>query len=145
LKNAGAFFVIVNKLLMTYKGIDSNQKCVTFVLSITTGVTPRKKNNNMQDVLKTIKEKIANGASYNGTVYVKHNGKNWSTLSVYIAGQYTKIAEVQQKTVQTVKKEVEAALKRSEENRNEWLVDGGKVVNNLSYADMYNRYGMDFE
>jgi len=145
LKNAGAFFVIVNKLLMTYKGIDSNQKCVTFVLSITTGVTPRKKNNNMQDVLNTIKEKIENGASFNGTVYVKNNGKNWSTISVYIAGQYTKIAEVQQKTAQSVKSEVEAALSRSQENKNEWLVNGKKVVNNLSYAEMYNRYGMDFE
>jgi len=137
--------VIVNKLLMTYKGIDSNQKCVTFVLSITTGVTPRKKNNNMQDVLNTIKEKIENGASFNGTVYVKNNGKNWSTISVYIAGQYTKIAEVQQKTAQSVKSEVEAALSRSQENKNEWLVNGKKVVNNLSYAEMYNRYGMDFE
>lgn len=130
---------------MMQKSIAHLNNARIFVPSNSVAMMPAKKRKIMQQILNTIKEKIENGASFNGTVYVKNNGKNWSTISVYIAGQYTKIAEVQQKTVQTVKKEVEAALKRSEENRNEWLVDGGKVVNNLSYADMYNRYGMDFE
>lgn len=96
--------------------------------------------------LEIAKTKIENGAKFNGVVYNKFNGKNWVTFSVYLDGAYFKICEVQKSELATTKKEIEQSLCVSPSlPKNEWLVDGKKVQNNLSYGEMYNRYGMDFE
>ena len=98
--------------------------------------------------LTQIQDAIINGAKFNGTVYGKNNGKHWVTLHIYLDGKFTKLKEVPKEDVSSLKKEFEAALGTLDKKNNiqsTWTVDGKQVTNGLSYAEMYNRYGMDFE
>lgn len=58
-----------------------------------------------------IKAEIEKGANYNGVVYGKDNGKNWTTLFIYLNGQFTKIAEVYKTDAKAKKAEIENELK----------------------------------
>jgi hypothetical protein len=95
--------------------------------------------------LEIAKTKIENGAKFNGTVYSKYNGKNWVTFSIYLDGQYFKISEVSKSVMVETKKEIENSLCTNNAVQNGWLVDGKKVYNNLGYAEMFAKYGTDFE
>ena len=98
--------------------------------------------------IEEIKAAIENGAKFNGTVYSKYNGQ-WATMFIYLDGKFTKISEVQKSSAASKKAEYEAVLSNattaSTENQNTWLVNEKTVKNNLTYAEMYERYGMDFE
>lgn len=96
--------------------------------------------------IEEIKAAIENGAKCNGVVYSKYNGQ-WATLFVYLDGKFTRICEVQKSVANSKKAEYEALLatKPVSENKNTWLVNEKPVTNNLTYAEMYERYGMDFE
>lgn len=100
----------------------------------------------METQIAIAQEKIANGAKFNGTVYNKFNGKNWVTFSIYLDNAYFKICEVQKSQMNEVKAKIESSLcTRSELPKNEWIVDGMKIQNNLSWGEMWNKYGTDFE
>ena len=98
--------------------------------------------------LTQIQDAIINGAKFNGTVYGKNNGKHWVTLHIYLDGKFTKLKEVPKEDVSSLKKEFEAALGTLDKKNNiqsTWTVNDKQITNSLSYAEMYNRYGMDFE
>jgi len=102
----------------------------------------------METIIATIKEQISNGAKFNGTVYGKQSGKAWIVLHVYLDNNYTKIACVPKEDAEAMKAEILAeigAVNNITSNKTQWLVDGKAVQNNLTYAQMYDRYGMDFE
>ena len=103
----------------------------------------------MTDTEKKIsiaKERIELGAKFNGTIYTKFNGKNWITFSIYLDGAYFRICEVQKTQLNETKAQIESELcTKPALPKNEWLVNGKKVQNNLSYGEMWNMYGTDFE
>ena len=100
----------------------------------------------MEKNIEIAKQRIENGAKFNGVVYNKFNGKNWVTFSIYLDGDYFRICEVQKSELAETKKEIERELcSKPALPKNEWLVNGKKVQNNLSYGEMWERYGNDFE
>jgi hypothetical protein len=99
----------------------------------------------MENQIKIAQEKILAGAKFNGTVYTKFNGKNWVTISIYLDNAYFRICEVYKDKVSETKSAIENALCTKPTLQNEWLVDGKKIYNNLTYVEMWNKYGTDFE
>lgn len=110
--------------------------------------------------LSIAKEKIASGAKFNGVVYVQNNNKNNNVIFIYLDGVFFKLeAWVSAKESKEVAKQYEIELAKKEVTQvaetvkmstpivknNEWLVNEKKVVNNLFYGDMWNKYGTDFE
>ena len=116
-----------------------NQILVVFLHHQTITITEMTQN------IEIAKQRIENGEKFNGTVYNKFNGKNWVTFSIYLDNKYFKICEVQKSQMNETKKEIENALCVNSLPKNEWLVNGKKVQNNLSYGEMWEKYGTDFE
>lgn len=73
-----------------------------------------------------IKIAIKNGAKFNGTVYGKDNGKNWTTLFVYLDGEFTKISEVSKSDSASKKIEFQNELN-----------------NIIGFGETYVKYGLD--
>jgi hypothetical protein len=90
---------------------------------------------------------INNGGKFNGVVYGKNNGKNWTSLSVYVDNKFYNLGSVPQTDAEASKKEFLSFVNVSNNTqpKNEWLVNEKKVNNKLNYGQMYNKYGMDFE
>jgi hypothetical protein len=82
--------------------------------------------------VQQIKTAIENGASWNGTVYSKNNGKNWATLFIYLDGKFTKIDEVAQKEAQQIKRELQAELNSAP-----------KQITKMGFGEIYEKYGLD--
>jgi hypothetical protein len=64
----------------------------------------------MNSKIEAAKTAIANGASFNGTVYGKHNGKNWVTFSVYLDGKFTHLGEFPMSAKDATKTAIENEL-----------------------------------
>lgn len=78
-----------------------------------------------------IKTAIENGSKFNGTVYGKDNGKNWTTLFIYLDGKFTKIAEVVKKDADAKKVEFTAELSsKSNSSKN---IDQTKVFGTFDW------------
>jgi hypothetical protein len=60
--------------------------------------------------IEAAKAAIANGASFNGTVYGKHNGKNWVTFSIYLDGKFTHLGEFPMSAKDATKAAIENEL-----------------------------------
>ena len=100
----------------------------------------------METQITIAQTKIENGSKFNGVVYTKFYGKNWVTIFIYLDGAFFKICEVQKSDLETTKKQIEQSLCVSPSlPKNEWVINGKTVQNNLSYGEMWNRYGTDFE
>jgi hypothetical protein len=82
--------------------------------------------------VQQIKTAIENGANFNGTVYSKNNGKNWTTLFIYLDGKFTKIDEVAQKEAQQIKRELETELNAAP-----------KTNAKMGFGEAYEKYGLD--
>jgi len=97
--------------------------------------------------VEAIKSEIENGASFNGVVYGKKVNKNYTRISVFVGGSEKVIGEVENSDAEIVKNEVAEFLSENKaaNKQTEWNVNGKTVKNNLSYGEMYSRYGMDFE
>lgn len=96
--------------------------------------------------LAEIKSLLARGAKFNGTIYAKKQGRRF-LVTVYIDGKEKLIGDVEKLDVDSIKSEAATYLSVSAKTNNstEWTINGKTVSNNLSYADMYKMYGMDFE
>ncbi len=99
--------------------------------------------------LQIAAKKINEGAKFNGMVYGKNNGKNWTTLSVYVNGEYIRLCEVQRGEVEKTKAEFMSLVAgveiRTNSGTNEWILNDKKIYNNLNYGEMLQQYGTDFE
>lgn len=93
-----------------------------------------------------IKSDIENGSVFNGTVYGENKGK-MVNMFVYLDGKKRYFKEVSKEDYEIVKIEATnfLAIYKSAKVKITWTVDGKSVENNLGYAEMYNRFGMDFE
>lgn len=78
-----------------------------------------------------IKTAIENGANFNGTVYGKDNGKNWTTLFIYLDGKFTKLAEVLKSEANSKKAEFINELKATTK------------TNVVGFGETYEKYGLD--
>jgi hypothetical protein len=78
-----------------------------------------------------IKTAIENGANYNGTIYGKDNGKNWTTLFIYLDGKFTKIVEVSKSYANAKKAEFMNELKVTTKN------------NVVGFGETYEKHGLD--
>ena len=93
-----------------------------------------------------LKAEIENGAKFNGIVYGALKGK-YIRIYIFLDGKEKTIKEVEKADAEIVKMEVAEFLgvSKSAKVKTTWTVDGKSVENNLGYAEMYNRFGMDFE
>jgi len=66
------------------------------------------------ETLVIAKQKISEGAKFNGVVYGKNNGKNFTFLFIYLDGEFFKLGSVWQKEASAMKKEYEDALNATE-------------------------------
>lgn len=64
----------------------------------------------MNSKIEAAKTAIANGASFNRTVYGKHNGRNWVTFSIYLDGKFTNLGEFAMSTKEATKAAIENEL-----------------------------------
>jgi hypothetical protein len=98
---------------------------------------------NRLDELKSLIEK---GTKFNGTIYAKKQGKG-IRVSVYIDGKEKLIGDIEKCDVESIKNEAAAYLSFSARinNSTEWTVNGKTIFNNLTYSEMFKKYGMDFE
>ena len=78
-----------------------------------------------------IKTAIQNGANFNGIVYGKDNGKNWTTLFIYLNGKFTKLVEVPKVDVSAKKAEFTNELKTTTK------------TNVVGFVETYQKYGLD--
>lgn len=78
-----------------------------------------------------IKAAIENGANFNGIVYGKDNGKNWTTLFIYLDGKLTKLAEVSKSDTNSKKVEFANELKTTQKN------------NVSGFGETYVQHGLD--
>lgn len=78
-----------------------------------------------------IKASIENGANFNGIVYGKDNGKNWTTLFVYLDGKLTKLAEVSKLDSNVKKAEFANELKTTTK------------INVTGFGETYVQHGLD--
>jgi hypothetical protein len=81
--------------------------------------------------IEQIKIEIKNGASFNGIVYGKDNCKNWTTLFIYLNGNFTKIQEVSKSDANAKKAEFANELKAS------------LKTNVIGFGETYEKYGLD--
>lgn len=97
--------------------------------------------------LEAVKSDIENGAKFNGIVYGENKGSKYVIIFVYVDGKKRYIKEVEKADTEIVKIEVAEYLEVAPiaSKQNSWVVDGKSVNNNLTYAEMYEKYGMDFE
>jgi len=106
-----------------------------------------------------IKEQIENGASFNGVVYGEQKGR-YINLFVYISGVKAYFKEVSKEDADICKQEAvnflavapvisivesKEVIEIKNAAKTTWDVNGEEVKNNLTYTQMYDRYGMDFE
>jgi len=106
-----------------------------------------------------IKEQIENGASFNGIVYGENKGR-YINLFVYLNDKKAYFKEVSKEDADICKQEAvifltaahvasivetKEVIETSMTANTTWSVNGKKIKNNLTYAQMYDRYGMDFE
>ena len=94
--------------------------------------------------LYEIKSDLENGSKFNGVIYGENKGKGVN-IFVFVDGKKRYIKEVSKEDSEIVKQEVAKYLGAKQETKTEWTVDGKTVKNNLTYAEMYEKYGMDFE
>jgi len=106
----------------------------------------------MNSKIEIAKERIQNGAKFNGTVYGKRANRNNVDVHIYLDGQYVYLARVGVKEAEEYKAEVSAYLggpskgtTSSGTQMHEWYVNGRKIYNNLTQAEMFAIYGTDFE
>lgn len=102
----------------------------------------------MNTRIETAKERIQNGAKFNGVIYGKRANKNNVDLQIYLDGSLVHLTRIDPTDVEETKKEILSFFQieeKQEIKKNEWLVDGKRVTNNLDYGQMFDRYGMDFE
>jgi hypothetical protein len=102
----------------------------------------------MNEQINIAKQRIEEGAKFNGVVYAKNNGKTWCLLHIYLDGEFFKLGSIEQKNKASVISSIEAKLQPTEQkssNNNNWLVNGKQITNNLNYAQMFEQYGTDFE
>jgi hypothetical protein len=78
-----------------------------------------------------IKTAIQNGANFNSMVYGKDNGKNWTTLFIYLDGKFTKLAEVSKVDVSAKKAEFTNQLKTTTK------------TNIVGFEETYEKHGLD--
>ena len=96
--------------------------------------------------IEAIKAEIECGASFNGVVYGKKANRNYTKISVFVGGIERTIKEVENVDAEIVKEEVAEYLTVNKAAKKQiWTVNGKQVENYLTYAQMYDRYGMDFE
>lgn len=98
---------------------------------------------------QTAIEAVQNG-NWNGKIYTKKvgNGRNYD-LSVYVDNKYFSLGRWGKEWYA----EAEEAFKllanpqetKKETTKGKWLVDGKPVENNLNWAQMWQKYGTDFE
>lgn len=114
-------------------------------------------------VSQEILDKVVNANKFNGIVYGKKSG-NYTLFGIYLDGEYVYICR--DKNASQTKKEIEAELQiatapKSEKinettinnsntstksGKSEWLINGDRIIrNNLSYGEMWEKYGTDFE
>lgn len=91
-------------------------------------------------------EKINAGSKFNGVFYKTSEGH----LNIYIDGKLvslyrTKNKEHLSELENIVKSMIEAKETKNSPHANEWLVNEKKVTNSLNYAQMWDKYGTDFE
>ena len=78
-----------------------------------------------------IKTAIENGSNFNGIVYGKDNGKNWTTLFIYLDSKFTKVAEVSKSDANAKKAEFANELKASSK------------TNVIGFGETYEKHGLD--
>ena len=93
-------------------------------------------------------ELISEGAKFNGKIYTKHKNKNWTLVQIYVDGNlYQDVVGREPEYIATAKAELQANINAvAVSTKSSWLINGEHTItNNLSYGEMYDRYGMDFE
>lgn len=78
-----------------------------------------------------IKTAIENGSNFNGIVYGKDNGKNWTTLFIYLDGKFTKLSEVAKSDANSKKAEFTNELKTTTK------------TNVVGFGETYVKFGLD--
>lgn len=113
----------------------------------------------LEEKLENALQRIADGAKFNGKIYEKQPNKNNIDFSIYLDGEYVNLGRLHRSNAADYRKTLaealcisedswkptDSALPKEERGNTEWLVDGKKVKNNLNYAQMWDKYGTDFE
>lgn len=102
----------------------------------------------MDQIIAQIQQQLAGGAKFNGIVYNKYQGKHHMVLFIYLDGKYTKIAHVSKEDAAATKAEILATLTGASSpsaQKTPWTVNGKEIHNTLTYEQMWDKYGTDFE